>query len=148
VPGDMPESRHIAEGGDHGLLGSERLAGAHGHTNRSRGKEYRPVANFLLSKRIDLDRRTKSEGYVSKSPISCKLPVGRPRRLRNFHGCRCCSADISFGFLCRDYTSTKFMHERKCDLCNTRVYGFLNRGAEFQPATRGAMPACPFEGSQ
>src|SRR5208283_5793164 len=47
-----------------------------GHTNRSRGKEYRPVANFLLSKRIDLDRRTKSEGYVSKSPISCKLPLG------------------------------------------------------------------------
>ena len=43
---------------------------------RSRGKEYRPVANFLLSKRIDLDRRTKSEGYVSKSPISCKLPLG------------------------------------------------------------------------
>jgi len=33
------------------------------------------VANFLLSKRIDLDRRTKSEGYVSKSPISCKLPL-------------------------------------------------------------------------
>jgi hypothetical protein len=26
-----------------------------------------------------------------------------------------------------------------------KVYGFLNRGAEFQPATRGAMPACPFE---
>src|SRR5260370_12772708 len=47
-----------------------------GHTNRSRGKEYRPVANCLLSKRIDLDRRTKSEGYVSKSPISCKLPLG------------------------------------------------------------------------
>ena len=33
------------------------------------------MANFLLSKRIDLDRRTKSEGYVSKSPISCKLPL-------------------------------------------------------------------------
>ena len=30
MPGDMPESRHIAEGGDHGLLGSGRLAGAHG----------------------------------------------------------------------------------------------------------------------
>ncbi len=34
------------------------------------------MANFLLSKRIDLDRPTKSEGYVSKSPISCKLPLG------------------------------------------------------------------------
>src|SRR5260370_33162962 len=52
-----------------------------GHTNRSRGKEYRPVANFLLSKRIDLDRRTKSEGYVSKSPISCKLPLEIASRL-------------------------------------------------------------------
>ena len=36
------------------------------------------MANFLLSKRIDLDRRTKSEGYVSKSPISCKLPLAIP----------------------------------------------------------------------
>src|SRR5271166_2928197 len=62
--------------------GSEKVSGGGltrrylGHTNRSRSKEYRPVANFLLSKRIDLDRRTKSEGYVSKSPISCKLPLG------------------------------------------------------------------------
>src|SRR5208337_2003869 len=54
-----------------------------GHTNRSRGKEYRPVANFLLSKRIDLDRRTKSEGYVSKSPISCKLPLAPARSTTN-----------------------------------------------------------------
>src|SRR5260370_19364473 len=58
-----------------------------GHTNRSRGKEYRPVANFLLSKRIDLDRRTKSEGYVSKSPISCKLPLVNKTNCWSHHLC-------------------------------------------------------------
>ena len=40
------------------------------------------MANFLLSKRIDLDRPTKSEGYVSKSPISCKLPLELQYSLR------------------------------------------------------------------
>src|SRR5260370_39720807 len=63
-------------GGSGKVCGSGLARRYLGHTNRSRGKEYRPVANFLLSKRIDLDRRTKSEGYVSKSPISCKLPLG------------------------------------------------------------------------
>jgi hypothetical protein len=42
------------------------------------------VANFLLCKRIDLDRRTKSEGYLSKSAISCKLPLVASLLLQKF----------------------------------------------------------------